>query len=319
MRLPALFFCCFLLTQAAAQNVVSRDTFPFDFWGSTFWDFEPGVQQVLEPSNNLLLAVRRHYATGNLREEYVRVCDTAWLFMAYDSLDGEHLLARGLFVASGEWRNDTVITFDPESYEESLYLRFSPVSVKSGAWFEEDSLGYIWSGEYDAGERIGLWERRNRRDPVYDLRGYIYEDDEIDRDTLLNLALAEEPAAVVPLLCEGEAHGHPGGLVDTDTPGGLWRLCSVVGETPTRTVWTLVHADNEDKPCLMQAWGSYFFMEDRTLIWGMPDRHGTNRDVGHWEILEGNQLLFSLPKQGEKWFRLKYLRDGELIMEELKG
>ncbi|MFN8303325.1 MAG: hypothetical protein U0U46_12580 [Saprospiraceae bacterium] len=297
------------------------DTFDFDFWGSTLWDMDRAVQQLRDPLSNRLLAVRRRFANGNVSDEYLRVEDRNWLFLAYDSIEPARLIARGLYAAPPDyWLVDTSVTFDPESYDETYYLRFAPASSKSGAWMEEDSLGFIWTGEYEDGERVGLWERSNRRDPQYDLRGYIYEDGEIDRDTLLNLALATDPEAIVPVLCAGEVPGQPGGMVEQTTSGGLWRLCSVVGETPTRTTWTLVSADYAgEQTCLMQTWGSYLFLPDRTLIWGLPDRHGTTREVGHWEILDGNQILFSLPKQGEKWFRLKYLRDGELIMEELKN
>ncbi len=296
------------------------DTFDFNFWGGTSWDYDRNVQQVRDPVSNRLLAVRRRFANGNVLDEYLRVEDGNWLYLAYDSLDPARLRARGMYSAQADsWLIDTLVTFDPESYEEAYYLRIAPASVPVGFWMEEDSLGFVWTGEYEDGERAGLWERSNRRDPKYDLRGYIYEDGELDRDTLLNLALAPDPEEVVPALCAGEVAGQSGGLVDEDVQGGLWRLCSVVGETPTRTIWTLVGADQQETPCLMQTWGVYLFMPDRTLVWGLPDRHGTTREVGHWEILEGNQILFSLPKQGEKWFRLKYLRDGELVMEELKS
>ncbi len=320
MRPFNVFVLLTLALPLFAQEPAGRDTFAFDFWGSTFWDYDQNVQQVREPLNNALLAVRRRYANGNTSQEYFRVDDRSWLFLAYDSLESGRLIARGMMVAPPDfWLVDTLLSFDPESYSQETYLRYAPASYKTGAWLEEDSLGFVWTGEYEDGERTGLWERQNRRDPKYDLRGFIYEDDEIDRDTLLNLALATESEEVVEALCAGEVPGQSGGLVDSDTPGGLWRLCSVVGETPTRTIWTLISADNPDTPCLMQTWGCYLFLPDRTLIWGLPDRHGTTRETGHWEILDGNQILFSLPKQGEKWFRLKYLRDGELIMEELKN
>lgn len=323
MHRSALIFLLAFALRGQAQEIAEpagRDTFAFDFWGSTFWDYDQNVQQVREPVSNALLAVRRHFATGSVSEEYVRVQDTAWLFLAYDSLDPGRIVGRGLYLAERDyWLTDTLISFDPESYEEQIFLRFAPASLKTGPWLEEDSLGYVWQGEYAFGERAGLWERYNRRDPLYDLRGYIYEDDEIDRDTLLNWALASDPLTLVPELCAGVAPGLRGGLVEEDTPGGLWRLCSVVGETPTRTVWRLSHAENTETSCQAENWGCYLFLEDRTLIWGIPDRHGTTKEIGHWEILEGNQLLFSLPKQGEKWFRLKYLRDGELVMEELKN
>ena len=299
----------------------SVDTFDFDFWGNTFWDYDRNVQQLRDPLQNRLLAVRRRFSNGNVSDEYLRVEDLSWMYLAYDSIEPGRLVARGLYTAPADfWVVDTILTFDPESYEEALYLRYAPASSKSGFWTEEDSLGFVWTGEYEDGERVGIWERSNRRDPQYDLRGYIYEDGEIDRDTLLNLALATDPEEVVPVLCAGEVAGQAGGLVETNTQGGLWKLCSVVGETPTRTTWVLVGPDYAgEQTCLMQTWGSYLFLPDRTLIWGLPDRHGTTREVGHWEILEGNQILFSLPKQGEKWFRRKYLRDGELIMEELKN
>lgn len=321
-RLAFLFFLTLALRGQAQEppEPTGRDTFAFDFWGTTFWDYDDQIQQVREPLTNSLLAVRRHFLTGNVAEEYVRVQDTAWLFLAYDSLDPGRLISRGLYVAPPDyWIADTLVSFDPESYEEQIFLRYAPASFKHGPWIEEDSFGYVWQGEYAEGERIDLWERYNRRDPLYDLRGYIYEDDEIDRDTILNWALAPHHEDLVPELCAGEAPGQRGGLVEEDTPGGLWRLCSVVGETPTRTVWRLAHLENEAASCQAENWGCYLFLEDRTLIWGIPDRHGTTRETGHWEILEGNQLLFSLPKQGEKWFRLKYLRDGELVMEELKN
>lgn len=319
-KIPLLLFYLFCIRALPAQENITRDTVPFDFWGTTFWPSDRSVDQIRHPDDQSLLAVRRYYPNGSVAEEYLRISDTLWLYQQFDSLEHSHMLARGLFEADPEFQPlDTVATFDPETYEERIQLRYSRYSFKTGAWLEQDRNGYIWTGTYEDGLREGLWEKRDAYD-FTELRGYRYFDGEITGDTTLNWALSTDTARIIGLLCEGVVPGRRGGIVQENTPGGYWRLCLVGPDLQGKnTIWRLSHMDYLAGQCNADTWGSYLFLEDRTLLYLLQSEYDnyTFRDEGRWELLDGNKLLFSLQKKGDKRFLMKYLAGGDLILVEL--
>jgi hypothetical protein len=303
-----------------AQENIRRDTVPFAFWGSTFWQYSSAVDQIRSPDGQVLLAVRKYYPNGAVAEEYLRQTDTLWLYQQFDSLEHTHMLARGLYEADPEYQAlDTIVTFDPNSYEKTTQLRYSRYSFKTGSWLEQDRNGYIWTGLYEDGLREGLWEKRDAFDYT-ELRGYRYYGGEITGDTTLNWALSTDTARIVGLLCEGVVPGQHGGIVLENTPGGLWRLCAVGPDMlGTHKLWRFSHLDYLPDQCMNDSWGSYLFKEDRTLLFMLNSQNHNYlfRDIGRWELLDGNKLLFSLKKKGDFRFQMKYLANGELILVEL--
>lgn len=312
-----LFFTKFacLLT---AQDVIIRDTVPFSFWGSTFWKYSNAVEQITDPQDNMLIAVRKYYPNNRVSEEYLRVNDTTWLFQQYDSLEPSRLLCRGLYEADPEYQAmDTILIFDPETYDETIRLRYSRYAFKTGLWTEQDRNGYIWTGIYEDDLREGIWQKRDAYD-FTELRGYVYESGELVKDSILNWALSSDTAIITGLLTEGVAPGQRGGIVSENTPGGLWRLCSISPDVFGRgKIWQFTHLDFLPGQCSNESWGSYFFMADRSLLFAVPGQSGLVRDEGRWELLDGNKLLLSLKKRGDIRFQMKFLRDGEMTLVEL--
>jgi hypothetical protein len=52
---------------------------------------------------------------------------------------------------------DTLITFDPETYEEDMQVIHVCKLIKTGNWSEIDSVGNEWYGAYNNGIREGFW------------------------------------------------------------------------------------------------------------------------------------------------------------------
>lgn len=317
-RIFAFLFLTGLSRLSFAQDVVVRDTVPFTFWGSTFWKYSNAVDQITDPLNNSLISVRKYYPNNFVSEEYLRVDDTTWLYQQYDSIESSRLLCRGLYVADPEYQvMDTILTFDPQSYEESIQLRYSRYTFKTGPWTEQDRNGYVWTGVYEDDYREGLWQKRDAYD-FTELRGYVYESGELVRDSVLNWALSADTTTVTGLLTEGVAPGQRGGIVSENTPGGFWRLCAINPDAFGRgKIWQFIHLDFLPGQCSNESWGSYLFMADRTLLFAVPGQSGLVRDEGRWELLDGNRLLLSLKKRGDTRFQMKFLRDGEMTLIEL--
>lgn len=319
MRQIPVFILFLLLSKIAfPQETVTRDTVPFDFWESTTWAFDSKVDQIRNPADNALIAVRYYYANSQVAGEYLRIADTAWLYQEYDSLEPTRLLNRGLYVSDPEYQVlDTLVTFEPETYEEHVALRYARASFKTGPWLEWDRNGYIWTGTYEDGQREGLWQKRDAYD-FTELRGVVYDGGEVVGDSVLNWALANDTGKIIGLLCEGVVPGHRGGIVHENTPGGLWRLCSVNPDLFGKSqIWTFTHLDYLPGQCTNESWGSYLFLEDRSLRFAVQAEHGLVLDEGRWELLDGNKILLSLQKRGDHRFQMKYLADGELILMEL--
>ena len=317
-KIPAFCTVLFFPFCLYAQETITRDTVPFDFWGSTNWSFDQTIEQIRDPMDNALIAVRKYYTNSQVAEEYLRVSDTAWLYQQYDSLDPTRMLTRGLYTADPEYEVlDTLIRFDPETYEEDIHLRYSRYSFKTGPWLEWDRNGYIWTGAYEDGNREGLWQKRDAYD-FTELRGVVYDGGEVVGDSILNWALATDQSIIAGLLCEGVVPGHRGGIVSENTPGGLWRLCSINPDPFGKSqVWRFTHMDFLPGQCTNESWGSYLFEENKTLLFAIQTENGSIRDEGRWELLDGNKILLSLQKRGDHRFQMKYLADGDLILMEL--
>lgn len=317
-RIPAVLLLLKSLTGLNAQENILHDTVPFNFWGSTLWQYNSAVDQIRSPADQSLVAVRRYYPNGAVAEEYLRLADTLWLYQQFDSLEHTRFLARGLFESDPEYQAvDTLVSFNPEDYEETVRLRYARYAFKTGPWLEQDRNGYIWTGAYEDGLREGLWQKRDAFD-FTELRGYNYFGGEITADSTLNWALSTDTARITGLLSEGVVPGSRGGIVQENTPGGLWRLCSVEPDRSGRSRrYQFRHLDYLTEQCHGQTWGSYLLKEDRSLLFYLPSDGYSLRDEGRWELLDGNKLLLVLQKKGTLRFQMKYLADGELILEEL--
>lgn len=317
-RIIAFLFLTGLSQLSSAQDAIIRDTVPFSFWGSTFWKYSNAVDQISDPLDNRLISVRKYYPNNLVAEEYLRVNDTTWLYQQYDSLEPSRLLCRGLYVADPEYQAmDTILTFDPETYEESIQLRYSRYAFKTGPWTEQDRNGYVWTGIYEDDLREGLWQKRDAYD-FTELRGYWYEGGELVRDSVLNWALSDDTTKINGLLTEGVVPGQRGGIVNENTPGGLWRLCAISPDVFGRgKIWQLTHLDFLPGQCSNESWGSYLFLADGRLLYAVAGQSGLVRDDGRWELLDGNKLLLSLKKRGDLRFQMKFLRDGEMTLVEL--
>ena len=318
IRILAFFVVFQVPNLLFSQDSVTRDTVDMNFWGSTFWKYSNLVDQIRDPLTNTLLAVRKYFSNTQISEEYLRVSDSSWLYQQYDSLEPSRVVTKGLYVSDPEVEvMDTILSFDPTTYEESIHLRYARYGFKTGPWIEKDRNGYIWTGEYDDDLREGLWQKRDAYD-FTELRGYLYAGGEIMQDSTLNWALSADTARIAGLLTEGVVPGQRGGLFAENTPGGLWRVCSVNTEVFGKNkIWQLMHLDYLPGQCSNESWGSFVFQEDHQLLFGLSTGSGFLRDEGRWELLDGNKLLLSLKKRGDTRFQMKFLADGSLTLLEL--
>ena len=318
LKIVAFTLLLAIPTVIFTQENVTQDTVPFDFWGSTLWQLDNSVDQIRDPQDNSLIAVRKYYTNSRISEEYLRLNDTTWLFQHYDSLEPTRFVERGLYISDPEFGPvDTILNFDPTTYEEDIHVRLSRYGFKSGPWLERDENGYIWTGNYEDDLREGLWQKRDAYDYT-ELRGFLYEGGDLVRDSILNWALSTDTSKIVGLLSEGVVPGQRGGIVSENTPGGFWRLCSVGPDAFGKNqIWKFTHLDYLPGQCTNDSWGSYLFLENRSLLYVVNTPNGPARDEGRWELLDGNKLLLSLKKQGDKRLQMKFLCDGELILQEL--
>jgi hypothetical protein len=110
--------------------------------------------------------IEGNYPSGYLAYEFVRNDDSSFLYTEYYDLPGRREKRQGLVVLSDVLTGDTIITFDPETYEESIY--FPKYVFPTGRWvyfdseFQEIFEGFkifgVFAGYYKGSKRHGRWE-----------------------------------------------------------------------------------------------------------------------------------------------------------------
>ena len=115
--------------------------------------------------------------TGDRFKEFYRISDT---LLYSRELDHINAVDEGHYKLKVEKNHsiDTVITFDPETYEESISIYSYHDIQKTGDWVEYDSLGLEYRGVYYNNEKDGAWaisEKGRRVKTVYYENGKIIE------------------------------------------------------------------------------------------------------------------------------------------------
>ena len=88
--------------------------------------------------------------------EYYFANDTTWLYRAY--INNHLRLSGNLYpVVKESAPHDTIITFDPETYEEQVSVLIKYTFERTGEWQETAANGTTIFGNYESGKKNGLW------------------------------------------------------------------------------------------------------------------------------------------------------------------
>jgi hypothetical protein len=161
-----LFLCLKSLAFAQTATVTISD---IDFWNgeeridSLSADFE---------TTGELLNKRFFRNTKIVAKEYLTVAKDSFLFVQYDKNTHDVLQSGHLVPMSCCSRNDTIVTYDPDTYEEKIKIMPYLKLGKEGMWFEvNDSI--TERGVYKNNKRIGEWWVWRNKAP-FGFRQYIY-------------------------------------------------------------------------------------------------------------------------------------------------
>lgn len=134
-----------------------------------------------------IIAFRRfHPHTFAIAEEYIRYQKDTFLYRAYADT-AHHVIAEGLVIYSNDYTiTDTVVSFDPETYEEVFTITRYRNPLRSGFWRLETPDVYE-SGHYQNNVKTGEWFVREKQGF---LGKYVYFGDD-------GRVISEEPENVV--------------------------------------------------------------------------------------------------------------------------
>ena len=129
---------------------------------------------------------RFHPHTFAIAEEYIRYQKDTFLYRAYADT-AHHVIAEGLVIYSNDYTiTDTVVSFDPETYEEVFTITRYRNPLRSGFWRLETPDVYE-SGHYQNNVKTGEWFVREKQGF---LGKYVYFGDD-------GRVVSEEPENVV--------------------------------------------------------------------------------------------------------------------------
>lgn len=148
-----IFMVC--LSVLLNAQVISREISPLFYEGKTLQLLKKDslVQDFVAP-DKVLLFVKIETPKGHL--EYFRLNDST--FYSREKT-GDQYLSEGAFAF--DFKNikttDTIITFDPETYAESINIVFYHPLIKTGNWAETTETGERWYGKYVDGKKQENW------------------------------------------------------------------------------------------------------------------------------------------------------------------
>lgn len=148
-----IFMVC--LSVLLNAQVISREISPLFYEGKTLQLLKKDslVQDFVAP-DKVLLFVKIETPKGHL--EYFRLNDST--FYSREKT-GDQYLSEGAFAV--DFKNikttDTIITFDPETYAESINIVSVYPLIKTGNWAETTETGERWYGKYVDGKKQEHW------------------------------------------------------------------------------------------------------------------------------------------------------------------
>lgn len=158
MKTLTIFICLLVSTLSSAQQATVKFE-PFFYDGKTFdWLRDSGkvLDQLKYDSRYVMLKI----ATLDGFSEFFQINDSIFYNRLYVQ---DSIVARGeLLVVRNSTIPDTVVTFDPETYEENVSIIYACDLIKTNEWSETDSLGNVWFGNYKHGLKEDFWHSYNK-------------------------------------------------------------------------------------------------------------------------------------------------------------
>lgn len=157
---------CFLLfallqVRTVAGQKMTGDTIGFYYNGQIQSDWQKQVRLKMHEGNTILL--QEKFPNGNLSREFSRYDDSLFVFTEYYEFPDTtartnfRIKREGLVQISNRVAGDTIILFDPETYEEHVYL--DTLLLPAGNWAYYFPDGKVQGkGRFQNFRRQGLWQ-----------------------------------------------------------------------------------------------------------------------------------------------------------------
>lgn len=289
--LTILFFL--LPACSFAQNFVVDNIL---FWDSVEWERTEVVYHYPHTEAVPWIIRRYHGERRAVREEFVRLDNRNWLYNTYDSAGAWRRRTGRMTIDTLHPQIDSILTFDPETYDEATRVDTTWRLLAEGIWEETDTAGFFWSGPYAAGKRQGRWNRwRSLTRDIQDRRSVDYENGVALLETQHNLALAGDTAAVRAAL------------------QGSWTFC----RNKRAQFWWYRWRAKPDYACNDHHGSTtYFFMENGAVQACFPAGSAQMRvETGVWHLSEHLDLTIDWDDGKKTHLHVRSLIGDELIME----
>ena len=296
-NLLAALFLGILLRGAAQDSVHTR--IEILFWEGLNWqqDYSSVYDFIYTEASPTPLAARQFTRSGRLQSEYLRMDDSTWSFSAYDTANAypAEPLVRGQYrqaTRPADWRIDTLLQFDPNTYDPMYTVTIRKNLWRHGEWMEQEPAAQAY-GRYRDGLREGLWVELCQGGDGFDEFAFLYQKGIPVRDTVLNLAQSDNAERLLEALCSGPW------TEDRRETRGTRRL-EYYTKRPGNSIgpgWEFrFHPD-------------HWFELDHFWSCGVRDH-----DEGRWEYTDaGSLLLYGLGAKAVL-VRIEYLKEDFLIL-----
>ncbi len=227
-------------------------------------------------------------------KEYFRISDSLFYSREFHkgaAVDKGHYQLK----IDAKYPIDTVTTFDPETYEESVSVFSFHELHKTGDWIEYDSNGLVWRGNYFDHTKHGRWAvfKQGRRVKTI----------EYDHGDIIKI---HYPSS-------SEINKHIEWMYDTDF---IWCMKSIDDKSTkhSRELWRL--NINYDGHCM--GFGKFQFKADGTFNFSefKPNvKYGFYKEgLGKWKIVEDEIELIFADEKRER-FRLSIIGKNIIMFE----
>lgn len=199
MRLLRLLFCLLVFLIAGIPSISGQHYIDSLRYVSGSIDFPNAASQRIDALEWQGKTVELSYAdtNGRLLFKCNRLNDSLFYYREYHAGRPDILRRQGVIGAGGPIRTDTVLTFDPETYEEVTQYVYWQGFTPRQTWWEYEGP-YAWSGTYTNGKRTGRWVvwQAFADEGLAQLRSQYYENDLMVRDSDFNLLHLNDSMAV---------------------------------------------------------------------------------------------------------------------------
>ena len=139
--------------------------------------------------------------SDTIQIEYIRVGVDTFFYSKKNIRKAQYQEKGFVYFERDQIRTDTIKTYDPETYQESLVLQHYLKPIRVGEW--SCSEGFTsFHGSYDNGAKIGTWTIYNDPDRSHKLQAY--ENGQLIDEKELNLIRGGDLAQIKSVLTDKE-------------------------------------------------------------------------------------------------------------------